>query len=98
MTSQATADLRARLNELSKRIEEHRHHSAASSGTPFGGVRWSDIVETHGKLSSHMAEERRHDATSIERVRADVEALSLSLDGWLKGIDSHFGTKGGSGA
>ncbi|MEZ5815675.1 MAG: hypothetical protein R3D44_01155 [Hyphomicrobiaceae bacterium] len=91
----AKAALRARLASIGARIEELRHHSAASSGVPYGGTSWSDIVATHGKLAQHLAEERTADANSLERLHADVESLALSLDHWIKGIDRDFGAKKG---
>lgn len=95
MASEAKSELKARLDALGKRIEEHRHHSAAESGVPYGASQWKDIVETHGRLVSHIADERRDDAASMEHVRADLEALSLSLENWIKGIDRHFAGKRG---
>jgi hypothetical protein len=93
MASEAKAELKARLEALGKRIDEQRHHSAAASGVPYGASQWSDIVATHGKLVAHIHDERDHDANAIERIHADVEALSLSLDSWIKGIDRHFAAK-----
>lgn len=98
MASQAKTDLHASLEALGKRIEEHRHHSTTESGVPYGASKWSDIVATHGRLVREFADDRDHDASAIERLRADVKALSLSLDDWLKNIDRHFAAKGSSGA
>jgi hypothetical protein len=96
MASEAKAELRGRLEALGKRIDEQRHHSAAASGVPYGASQWSDILATHGRLVRHINEERDHDSSTIDRMRADVEALSLSLDDWIRGIDRHFAGKGGS--
>ncbi|MGD9925216.1 MAG: hypothetical protein AB7L90_07890 [Hyphomicrobiaceae bacterium] len=90
MVDDDRAKLRTRLAALGQRIEAHRHHSAATSGVPYGASRWSDILAQHAALVRHIADDRAHDASSFERLHADVEALSLSLDGWIEGIDRSF--------
>ena len=86
----AKADLEARLATLEARIAELRSHSAATSGVPHGQIRWDDIVDSHRRLADRIADEREPDAAAFERLRADVEALALTLDSWMKGVDRHF--------
>ena len=95
MANETKAELHQRLETLGKRIDAQRLQSAAASGVPYGASQWSDIVAAHDTLVRRIAQERTDDAGAIEKMRADVEALSLSLDGWIKGIDRHFATKRG---
>ncbi|MGE0700821.1 MAG: hypothetical protein AB7O57_17115 [Hyphomicrobiaceae bacterium] len=83
-------DLRARLDSLGERIEAERVRSVASSGAPFQSSGWPDIVESHARLAQRIAEQREPDAHAIERIRADVEALALSLESWLRSIDGSY--------
>jgi len=94
MSTGSKSELRMRLEALGKRIQEHRHHSATASGVPYGASQWNEILASHETLVRHMADERDHDASAIERMHADVEALTLSLDEWIRGIDRHYAAKG----
>jgi hypothetical protein len=82
-------ELQARLAALGKRITESDHLSTAQSGAPYAASGWSDIVETHGKLMQRIGDERAG-ASNLARIHADIEALSLSLDGWMKRVDRRF--------
>jgi len=95
MANETTVELHERLAALGRRIEAQRHRSTAASGVPYGGSQWSDIEAAHDALVRRIAQERASDPGAIEQMRADVEALSLSLDGWIEGIDRHFATKSG---
>ena len=86
----AKADLDARLATLEARIAELRSHSAATSGVPHGQIMWDDIVDSHRRLADRIADALEPDAAAFERLRADVEALALSLDSWMKSVDRHF--------
>jgi len=89
---QSKDELRARLDALAKKIDEHRHLSTAESGAPYAGSNWGDIVQAHGKLSQHIADERSG-SSDMSKIHADLESLSLSLDGWIKSVDRRFASK-----
>ncbi|MBS0244583.1 MAG: hypothetical protein JSS20_20620 [Proteobacteria bacterium] len=82
-------ELQAQIDDLGARIKAVKERSTAVSGVPFAQSTWEDLVEEHHRLKEKMAAER-HRHSALAGAHADFEALALSFESFLRGIDQHY--------
>ncbi|MFV0295418.1 MAG: hypothetical protein ACK5JT_04790 [Hyphomicrobiaceae bacterium] len=83
------AALKARAAEMGARIEEQKRRFGGTA-VPFGENEWKDIIDTHADIARKINDDRRPDAKAMDRIKGDLKALALSIDGWMKDIDGHY--------